>query len=957
MKTLVILFQKLSLPLCLCAIVVTASHANAQTSTNTPRINDRFPLTNSNELSPPLVGSPIHECAQAVIVSGFVPFATLRVYAGGTHLVGHLDNAWLGPLGEGAVVQLTRPLVRNEKITATQTVGNLTSVHSYVPVLVTAYDVTTLPMPVVSHTIYDCGRIVPVNQLEPSAYVTVFDAGNPIGHDETTGTFDPIFISPLVAGHMITAQQVACPNDPQLKLTGPMSAAVRVLPSPNPVRPPTSDPVIPGNDSVNLHNLYVGAYVEVTDHGNVIGSGFATAKDNYCKVSPPVSANPVIQARQKLCTESKLSAPQTNIATLNRLTILAPICDDSQFVTISGSQVDATVVLERNGSIIGYGGAVVGDLELAVGGGIVLHTGDTLTAYQYAGSTVSPASSAVVVGGCSDVTTYHNNNERTGLNPNEKILTPANVKVSSFGLLFSQPVDGQVYGQPLYLSQVNIPNNGMRNVVFVITEHDSVYAFDADSNAGINASFLWQDPFVKTPNIVTVAAPGDTGSATCQWLPCDDINPEIGITGTPVIDQQSLTLYVVSKTKETSGGHTHFVQKLHALDVRSGTEKFGGPAVIADTICDNPAVDQYEYVSGPVVPGSGESNEGNNTVFYNALRQANRSGLALINDVVYVPSASHCDCPPYHGWLLGFDARTLKPLSVFITTPNARSSDQAHLAAGGIWGAGDAPAADSENSLYFPTGNGLFDTTMTANGFPILGNFGDSILKVVLDHSSSPTQPNQNGWGVKVADFFTPHNQDNLWTSDTDLGSGGVVVLPDQRSAPRHLLVQAGKEGTIYLIDRDNLGKFNVGNDNQIVQPIPGAIGGAWCTPAFFNDTLYYNGSSDVLKAFRLSNGKFSTTPVAKATTQFGSSATPSVSGAGEEAIAWTLQTDQNGKGPPILHAYRADNLMELYNSAMAARHRDQPPGNAIKFTVPTVVNGKVYIGTSDHVVVYGLLH
>ncbi len=923
--------------------MVAAGGVSAQTDTNYTRINKRFPVTNSDELSPPLVWSPIHECAQAVLVSGFIPSADLDVYADGSHHVGHLDNAWLGPQGEGAVVHLSRPLVRNEKITATQTVGNFTSVQSYVPVLVTPYDVTTLPKPVVSHTIYSCGQIVPVDQLEPSAYVTVSDGANPIGQDETTGTSDPVLTTPLVAGHKITAQQVACPNDPPLKLTGPNSLAVRVLPSPNPVLAPTVDPVIPGNDSVQLHNLYVGAYVEVTDHGSVIGNGFATAKDNYCQVSP-ISAHPVIQARQTLCTSSKFSPPQTNTVSLNKLTIVAPVCDHSRFVTIGGSQVGATVVLERNGAIIGYGGAVPGDLELAIGGGQALNTGDTLTAYQYAGSTISPASAAVVVGGCSEAVTYHNNNARTGLNPNETILTPSNVNPEGFGLLFTHPVDGQVYGQPLVVSQVAIPNGGVHNVVYVVTENDSVYAFDSDSVAGpYNADPLWHVSFTNQAVQLTSVPNGDVDT--------DDINPKIGITSTPVIDLNTRTIYVEAKTKEVTNGQYHYVHKLHALDLGSGAEKYGGPVVIAETVTDNVST---TYISGPSVNGSGDGAVGN-VVTFDALKQMNRPGLLLLNGIVYIAFASHGDNNPYHGWLLAFDAHSLKLVGVLNTTPNGSR--------GGIWEAGDGPAADSGGSIYVATGNGAFDS-LNGQGWPASGDFGDSILKVEPDPSSTQSQPNQNGWGFKIVDYFTPWNQSDLDNNDTDLGSGGLIILPDQSSGPKHLLVHCGKKGTIYLVNRDNLGKSHSGSGNdQVVQEIPGGIAGSWTTPAFMSNIVYYHGavdggSCDVLKSFTLAGNPSNLTPGAKGSvSECFPGSTPSISGAVKTAVIWTLQTDQFRNGPAVLHAYRVRGLAEIYNSTMAGNKRDQPPGNAVKFTVPTVVNGKVYVGTSDHLVVYGLLH
>ena len=324
------------------------------------------------------------------------------------------------------------------------------------------------------------------------------------------------------------------------------------------------------------------------------------------------------------------------------------------------------------------------------------------------------------------------------------------------------------------------------------------------------------------------------------------------------------TLYVVAKTKEVVGGHNHYVQRLHALDVGSGAEKFGGPVVLADTISDFGQPPQF--VSGPTVPGSGESfvmgqNDGHGQVFFNSLRQNQRPGLALVNGVVYVAWASHNDVAPYHGWIAGYDARTLKPVGVLNTTPNAVTIDQNHLAGGGVWQAGGALAADGQGALYFATGNGIWD--------PAQKNFGDSVLKL------SP-----GGGQLALVDYFTPSNQELREENDIDLGSGGVLLLPDQPGPHPRLLVAAGKGNTsvtgdgiggatIYLLDRDNLGKLHPG-DSQIVQSLPGAIGansgglantgdnGAFCTPAYFNNRVYYQGTDDVLKAFELKGGKLS---------------------------------------------------------------------------------------------------
>jgi hypothetical protein len=369
-----------------------------------------------------------------------------------------------------------------------------------------------------------------------------------------------------------------------------------------------------------------------------------------------------------------------------------------------------------------------------------------------------------------NVLTYHNDNARTGQNLNETILTPGNVNVTTFGKLFSYPVDGYVYAQPLYVSSVQIPGSGIHNVVFVATEHDSVYAFDADNSA---AGLLWHVSFINPANgVATVPA---------QDVLTGDLVPEIGITSTPVIDGNTGTIYVVAKTKEVRQTTVHYVQRLHALDITTGAEKFGGPAVIADTILA--ADGSFQYVSGPSVVGSGDGSLDGQTVNFNALRQLNRPGLLLLNGIVYSAWGSHGDNDPYHGWLIGHDAQTLALVSVFNTTPNGGR--------GALWMSGGAPAADVNGNVYIATGNGTF--ALTGSGSP---GYGDSVLML------TPSG------GLNVTDFFTPWNQATLDVTDADLGSGGVLLLPDQPGPYPHLMVTAGKPGAIYLIDRDDMGGY-----------------------------------------------------------------------------------------------------------------------------------------------------
>lgn len=388
-----------------------------------------------------------------------------------------------------------------------------------------------------------------------------------------------------------------------------------------------------------------------------------------------------------------------------------------------------------------------------------------------------------------DVLTVHNDNARTGVNDQETILTPADVNAQQFGKLFSLSTDGYVYAQPLYESGVVIPGKGTHNVVFIATENNSVYAYDADSAAGPNSTALWRvnlGPPVPQSDVIS-----------------GDLVPVVGITGTPVIDPTTQTLYVVAKTKENG----QWIQRLHALDVATGVEKFGGPVAIQAS-----------------VSGVGDGNDGKGNVRFNALKEHQRSGLALSNGVVYISWASHGDHDPYHGWVIGYNAQTLKQVMVFNDTPNGGRA--------GIWMAGMAPAIDAAGNLFLATGNGMYDANLPG-GY----EYGDSMLK--LDPVAQ-----------KIADYFTPFNQASLNSADNDLASGGVIVLPDQPGDHPHLMVGAGKEGRIYLIDRDNMGGYNTKIDN-VIQSIPGDLAyGSYGTPAFFNNNVYYLGSGSQLKAF-----------------------------------------------------------------------------------------------------------
>ncbi len=510
-----------------------------------------------------------------------------------------------------------------------------------------------------------------------------------------------------------------------------------------------------------------------------------------------------------------------------------------------------------------------------------------------------------------NVLTSHNDNARLGVNTNETKLTPATVSGGSFGKVFSYPVDGYTYAQPLVLTGVNVPGQGTHDLVFVATQHDSVYAFDANGPSGTNNGVIWHVSFINPSAGVTTIPSGDTGSG--------DIQPEVGITATPVIDGTAGVIYVEAKTKE-SGNYVH---RLHALDVRTGSEMPNSPVVINAT-----------------VKGIGDGNDGRGNVPFNSLRQMARPGLTLLqtaaftNPIVYIAYASHGDNGPYHGWLLGYDSKTLQKVHVYNSTPNG--------GLGGFWMAGNGPATDTNGNIYLITGNGGF------NSQPNALNFGDSYVKI----STSKTN-------LVQADWFTPFNQDSLNNADADLGSGGNIVLPDEAGSPAHphVLVGCGKEGKIYVLDRDGLGGFHAGSDPQIVQSLPGVIAGTWSSPAYFKHRLYYQGSGDVLKALSITNATISSQIVSQSPQGFGyPGATPSISANGTtNGIAWVLQTDGYGsRSPAVLHAYNAENLQqELYNSSSLGSRDNTGP--AVKYAVPTVANGLVYVGSATELSVYGV--
>jgi len=503
--------------------------------------------------------------------------------------------------------------------------------------------------------------------------------------------------------------------------------------------------------------------------------------------------------------------------------------------------------------------------------------------------------STAVLRGQPSVLTWHNDSARTGQNLRETFLTPANINSTTFGRLATLTVDGKVDAQPLYVPGLTIPNQGIHNVLYVATEHGSLYAFDADTFAQL----------LK----VSLLASGETPAS----VSCTQVTPEIGITGTPAIDLNAGPhgmMFLVTQSQDVSHNFHH---RLHALDLLTLTEQLGGPVNVTATY-----------------PGSGAENT------FNPAEHVARPALLILNGVVYTSWGSHCDGGNYAGWILSYSETTLAQVGVLNVVPNG--SD------GGIWSAGSGPAADANGNIYALIGNGTFDTTLNTSGFPEKGDYGNAMVKI------------STAGALSVADYFTMSNTVSESNGDTDFGSAGLMLLPPLDNGKGtgtdvSLAVGAGKDHNIYVVDQTNLGKFNT-NTDSIYQQLTGALpGGTWSSPAWFNGNLYYAGSGDYLRKFTFTSGAFSLSKTSSVQFPFPGS-TPSISANGtSNGIVWAIQNQT----PAVLHAYSDTNFpTELYNSNQAPSNRDQF-GTGNKYIVPTVVNGKVYVGTTTGVGVFGL--
>ena len=674
---------------------------------------------------------------------------------------------------------------------------------------------------------------------------------------------------------------------------------------------PANVTAIPG--SANQINLSWGASVSGVGIANYIvqrcqGAGCTS----FAQVAAPtgttyndmgLTPNTTYSYRAEAIDNSNILSPFSNVAVAT-----------TNALTVSPRTATLTSILTQQFTANGTGvtwsvdGVVGGSSSTGTISASGLYTPPAAAGTHMVTATASSlsANATVYITNNPGTFTHHNDNLRTGQSLSETVLTPANVNQNQFGKLFSYSLDGIAFASPLYVANVSIPGKGAHNVVYVATEHDSVYAFDADGISG--STPLWHVNFLSTG--VTLVPCGDTGE-------CGDIPTEIGITGTPVIDPASGTLYLVAKTKEG----TNYVQRLHALDITTGGEKFGGPVIIQAS-----------------VPGSGD---GGTTVNFNALRENQRPGLLLSNGIVYLGFGSHGDNGVWHGWILGYNATTLQRVMVYNSTPDSIG--------GGIWQGGGGLGADANGNLFFTNGNGTFDANTGGR------DYGDTIVKLSTSGS--------------VLDYFTPHDQANMANTNIELGSAGPVLLVDLASGPYpHLLITAGKNGTIYVVNRDNMGHYNPNNDSQIVQSLVNALlnsdadHGNYSSPVYFNGYVYFASIDDRLKAFQLTNGQLSTSPTSQSAATYrirGGSFAISANG-NTNGVLWALQNNgidiNNDTGAPgVLFAYDATNLTtELYDTSQAGS-RDTLDV-AAKFSIPLVVNGKVFVAGQTQLTAYGLL-
>ena len=671
------------------------------------------------------------------------------------------------------------------------------------------------------------------------------------------------------------------------------------------------------NQSVTLNNNVL-AGLDVTAHNN---SALNTATFTNVSVAGVVVTNPIV-------VNLPASPVLATFATFNGQIVSPGI--STPFVTIYYGTTDGHTNAASWAHSVSIGQAN-GNFSTTVTG-LTTNTTYYFTAYatNNAGATwaqpsasfatlaVNPSATPI------SVVTFHYDNTRQAQDTNETLLTPANVNTNAFGKLFSYTLDAYVYAEPLILTNVAIPGQGVHNVVFVATEHDSIYALDADGNLGTNNGVLWKNNVGSS----ALCAGAPFGGRYNGGVGYTDIVPEVGITGTPVIDPKTGTIYVDAFTRDVVGNTTNYNHRIHALDVTTGAEHAYSPVIVAGS-----------------VPGTGVGSSGGVQTF-SPVQHGARPALCLANGLLVVTYASYADTDPYHGWVFTYNATNLALKGIFNTTPNASTAAfGGNAAEGGIWQGGGGICVDTNNNLYFETGNGSFSAN--TNG----GDYADTIMKLSTTNAASTNN-------LLVADYFTPYDQATLAQNDTDLGSCGPLLLPDSAGsvAHPHLLVGVGKSGKIYLVDRDNMGHWQSGIDSQIVDSFNG-INNSWSPPAYWNNLLFFQASSAALKEFSVSNASINHTAIATAPVSFGSfNGSPVISANGaNNGIVWVLNNNSGNSGSPgALYAYNALNISQmLWNSTLMGSRDSTGPG--VKMTTPTVAGGKVYVGGQFTLSVYGV--
>lgn len=927
--------MKKTMGLCIAALFTAFSIATVLAGSAIAQGNDRFPVHGEESLSPPSVQPPIYKCARAVSVYGFIPGATVDVYANVTEHVGRIhapETYWPIPHD----VKVSRPLNVGDVISATQTYTGITSRQSFDPVSVTDDPVITTP--VVDQDLWECGQVVNVHNLRPSAHVEVLDldaspTGTVIGTGESTSENLSVVTSKLVLNHHIAAVQIFCPGTPT-EVRRQSAAQVVVPIAPKPPNPPTLGAPVPGSHTVDLHQLLVGSLVEVKNGTAVIASGLATGHDNYAIVNPPIpSGLPVGEptATQALCDPSSPGQSPPEATNLSPIILGWPICGGSHYVTVWNARPDATIILVRGGVGVGYGSGSL----VAVGSGITLNPGDDLTVVQQVGSLTSPPSNHVIVGCASsgNVVTQHNDDSRTGVYPYETRLTPSQVLARGMRVKYTFPVANQssINGQPLYVRRVEFSNGGADGLFFTDTKNN-VYAIDANTG-----SQKWH---VSLADSDTQAR----GAATA-------------IDTTPVIDVTTHRIYVVFSTNNNN-----------PLWADAANE-----AALAARLDSAFWLVALDYTNGNEVARtriSASLYRNNGTPFaFDARFQRNHASLLMDHGMVYVAfgSIAPAEWTEFHGWVMAYRATDLGFVGAWCASKNFTGTNpydsSTYLTQGGsgIWEGGGGLSSDADGNVYFLTGNGEADVTND--------KYGDSFVKLKLTPGGLTPQT------------FVPSDAQRMFTGDADAGAGGTLTIPGT-----NLVIGGGKTGYMFLLNRSTMqavqgpitaSTSQYSDDNadswryQSWYTGPHLHGSPtyWRGPDARYGYLYVWGEKDYLRQYRFdtTTGKVlepafhrgavlasdSPPPGNSVVMPGGIASLSSNSNVAGSGILWSTlpHNDSPGAGTPSisghLYAFNAETLQHLWDVRFPSLGHWLPP---------TIADGKVFIGTgSDMLICYEL--